>query len=48
VISGLDIGSFTIETVPQRMKQLQEDPMIEVLDASPDLASALQRVGERE
>ena len=47
VIPGLEIRSFTIETVPERMKKLEQDPLVEVLDATPDLAAALQRLGER-
>ena len=47
VIPGLEIRSFTIETVPERMRKLEEDPLVEILDATPDLAGALQRVGER-
>ncbi len=47
VTSGLDIRSFTIETVPARMKKLKRDPLCEVVASSPDLARALERLGAR-
>ena len=47
VVPGLEIGSFTIETVPERMRKLEEDPLVEILAATPDLAGVLQRLGER-
>jgi bifunctional non-homologous end joining protein LigD len=38
---GLDIRSFTIRTVPGRLKRRKQDPMREVLTAAPDLIAAL-------
>jgi bifunctional non-homologous end joining protein LigD len=43
----LDIRSHTIETVPGRMRKLGADPLAQVLELSPDLVGALERlVGE--
>ncbi len=44
---GLDIRSFTIKTAPSRMKKLKRDPLREVLEEEPDLASALERLAKR-
>jgi bifunctional non-homologous end joining protein LigD len=43
----LDIRSFTMETVPTRMRQLQGDPLREVLTAVADLGDALERLAKR-
>ena len=40
----LDIRKHTIRTVPERMRKLKTDPLAEVLEASPDLAEALERL----
>ncbi|MCH7991433.1 MAG: hypothetical protein IIC35_03280 [Gemmatimonadetes bacterium] len=40
----LTILSHTIETVPDRMKGLGEDPLRPVLDIEPDLLGALERL----
>jgi bifunctional non-homologous end joining protein LigD len=40
----LDIRRHTIKTVPQRMRKLGSDPLAEVLELSPDLAAALERL----
>jgi len=44
---GLDIRSFTIKTAQPRMKKLKRDPLREVLEEEPDLASALERLAKR-
>jgi bifunctional non-homologous end joining protein LigD len=41
VNAGLDIGKYTIATVPARMKRLKDDPLVEVLSLKPDLNHAL-------
>jgi bifunctional non-homologous end joining protein LigD len=43
----LDIRRFTIRSVPARMKKLQDDPLLPVLDAKPDLVAALERLHAR-
>ncbi|HEX3234202.1 MAG TPA: DNA ligase D [Gemmatimonadales bacterium] len=40
----LDIRAHTIKTVPQRMRKLAADPLAEVLELSPDLVGALERL----
>ena len=40
----LDLGRFTIETAPLRMKRLREDPVGGVLSEQPDLHAALERL----
>ena len=40
----LSIGAFTILNGVDRMKSLGSDPLREVLDLSPDLGGALQRL----
>jgi bifunctional non-homologous end joining protein LigD len=47
VTPKLDIRSFTIRTVPARMKRLKEDPLWSVLDHQPDLMTALTRLQGR-
>lgn len=47
VTEELDIRSFTMATVPDRMRQLKQDPLREVLDLKPDLADALDRLSGR-
>jgi bifunctional non-homologous end joining protein LigD len=42
----LDIRKHTIRTVPERMRKLKTDPLAEVLELSPDLGSALERLME--
>ncbi len=41
VTPGLDIGRFTIRTVPRRVSRMPEEPLLPVLRTSPDLARAL-------
>jgi bifunctional non-homologous end joining protein LigD len=43
----LDIRSFTIENAVARMKELEQDPLRQVLTSSPDLARALERLSAR-
>jgi bifunctional non-homologous end joining protein LigD len=43
----LDPGRFTIRTVPARLQKLGADPLLPILDARPDLLTALARLGER-
>ena len=40
----LDPARFTIETVPERMGKLEDDPLLPVLTLRPDLAGALARL----
>jgi bifunctional non-homologous end joining protein LigD len=40
----LDIRAHTIKTVPDRMRKLETDPLAEVLELSPDLVGALERL----
>jgi len=42
----LDIREHTIKTVPERMRKLKTDPLAEVLELSPDLGAALERLME--
>jgi bifunctional non-homologous end joining protein LigD len=42
----LDIRRHTIKTVPERMRKLESDPLAEVLELSPDLGAALERLME--
>lgn len=42
----LDIRRHTIRTVPERMRKLGTDPLAEVLELSPDLGEALERLME--
>ncbi|HEU4384730.1 MAG TPA: DNA ligase D [Anaeromyxobacteraceae bacterium] len=48
VNARLDPRRFTIETLPDRMRRLGEDPLGPVLDLRPDLVGALGRLAERE
>jgi bifunctional non-homologous end joining protein LigD len=40
----LDIRRHTIKTVPERMRKLDTDPLVEVLELSPKLGAALDRL----
>ena len=42
----LDIRRHTIRTVPERMRKLKRDPLADVLELSPDLGGALERLME--
>ena len=41
---GLDPTKFTIRTVPARLKRRKGDPMATVVDESPDLLGAVERL----
>jgi bifunctional non-homologous end joining protein LigD len=43
----LDPKTFTIKTIPARMKKLRDDPLAAVLSAEPDLHAALARLAEK-
>ena len=45
--SRLDPSRFTIETVPGRLKRMKTDPLAAILEETPDLPLALERLGER-
>jgi bifunctional non-homologous end joining protein LigD len=42
----LDLRSHTLESVPERMAELGEDPMANLLELQPDLLGALERLAE--
>jgi bifunctional non-homologous end joining protein LigD len=42
----LDIRRHTMVTVPERMKKLKKDPLVEVVELVPDLGDALGRLQE--
>ncbi len=44
---GLDIRRYDIRRVPRRVRALNDDPLLPVLDAVPDLAGALARLERR-
>ena len=44
VTDKLDLGRFTMSTVPRRMARLRDDPLAPVLDLHPDLVAALARL----
>ena len=44
VTPQLDIRSFTIRSVPERMRTMAEDPLLAVLDEQPDLLDALEKL----
>jgi bifunctional non-homologous end joining protein LigD len=43
----LDLARFTLRNAVARMRRLREDPLLPVLDTSPDWLAALERLGER-
>jgi bifunctional non-homologous end joining protein LigD len=43
----LDIRSFTMANLPERMRKLKRDPLREVLELKPDLRAALERLSKR-
>jgi bifunctional non-homologous end joining protein LigD len=47
VTPKLDIRKFTIKNAPARMKKLGKDPLLPVLEETPDLVAALERLAER-
>ncbi|HUF89856.1 MAG TPA: DNA ligase D [Gemmatimonadota bacterium] len=44
---SLDIGRFTIASMPRRLRAMKDDPLRPVLDLEPDLAGAIARLAER-
>ena len=46
VTPALERESFTIRTVPRRLRE-QGDPLLPIFDATPDLASALDKLAAR-
>ncbi len=44
VTPTLDVRAFSIRSVPDRMRKLEQDPLLAVLDEKPDLVAALQRL----
>ena len=44
--SKLSPAKFTIRTAPKRLERLGEDPFAGILEAEPDLATALSRLAE--
>jgi bifunctional non-homologous end joining protein LigD len=42
----LELRRHTMKTVPERMKKLKTDPLVEVIDLVPDLGAALARLQE--
>lgn len=42
VNSSLDIRAFTIKNAVERMKKLKQDPLVEIIEAQPNLAKALE------
>ena len=47
VTPKLDIKKFTIKSAPTRMKKLAEDPLVPVLELTPDLVHALEQLHGR-
>ena len=47
VREGLTPRQFTIKNAVPRLKQLEQDPLLGVLEARPDLLGALEKLGER-
>ncbi len=47
VNESLDIRSFTIKTVPPRMRKMKSDPVADVLRLAPDLHAALDLLKDR-
>jgi bifunctional non-homologous end joining protein LigD len=44
---GLDMGRFTIATLPRRLRSMKDDPLRPVLDLEPDLVGAIERLAAR-
>src|SRR6266540_4258391 len=47
VTPKLDIRKFTIKNAPARMEKLKANPLLPVLEAQPDLVTALERLAAR-
>ena len=46
VNAKLELGDYTIRTVPPRLEKLKDDPLAGVLDDKPDLVQILARLAE--
>ncbi|HET9332224.1 MAG TPA: DNA ligase, partial [Gemmatimonadota bacterium] len=44
---GLDIGRYTIGTLPRRLRSMKSDPLLPVLEVEPDLVGALELLADR-
>ncbi len=44
---GLEMGRYTIRSMPRRVRALKEDPLQSLLELAPDLLSALERLQSR-
>jgi bifunctional non-homologous end joining protein LigD len=44
---GLDIGRFTIASMPRRLRSMKSDPLAPLLELGPDLVGALEGLAER-
>jgi bifunctional non-homologous end joining protein LigD len=42
----LDVRAFNVKTVPERLRELESDPLLPVLTETPDLERVLARLGE--
>jgi bifunctional non-homologous end joining protein LigD len=47
VSSKLDVGAFTLKTVPERLRKRKNDPLLPVLEEQPDLERALAVLSEK-
>ena len=47
VNGSLRLDRFTIRSMPRRLARMKDDPMLDVLEAAPDLHAALARLAER-
>jgi bifunctional non-homologous end joining protein LigD len=47
VDDALDVRAFNLRTVPSRLAQRENDPLLPILDEQPDLDRSLQLLGER-
>jgi DNA primase len=44
---GLDIGRFSIASMPRRLRRMKSDPLAPLLELEPDLVGALEGLAER-
>lgn len=47
VTAKLDVGAFTLKTVPERLRKRKSDPLLPVLEERPDLERVLARLSEK-
>jgi bifunctional non-homologous end joining protein LigD len=47
VNSKLDLGAFTLKTVPERLRKRKSDPLLPVLEEQPDLERVVARLAEK-